>query len=181
MEEWHVSWPIKSNLIHPIMISFIKVSRLSSTLQARFTRRCLQREVTRGLYTHKQVRATFQCLVRKKKRLYLGKFEDHLYRLFLGQESKRAWKMFNERQPTTQLTSPQPSHEYAKVTIWYPGAASTFPPTWLTPIYWPSGPLSRRAKSIIRGFIVALWISKTPLTLSLILSLCNGWKPLVFI
>ena len=92
MEEWHVSWPIKSNLIHPIMISFIKVSRLSSTLQARFTRRCLQREVTRGIYTHKQVRATFQRLVRKKKRLYLAKFEDNLYCLFLGQEVKEHGK-----------------------------------------------------------------------------------------
>ena len=77
--------------------------------------RCLQREVTRGIYTHKQARATFQRLVRKKKRLYLGKFEDHLYRLFIGQESKRPWKMFNERQPTTQVTSPQVWHEYAKV------------------------------------------------------------------
>ena len=77
--------------------------------------RCLQREVTRGIYTHKRARATFQRLVRKKKRLYLGKFEDHLYRLFIGQESKRPWKMFNERQPTTQVTSPQVWHEYAKV------------------------------------------------------------------
>ena len=47
--------------------------------------------------------------------MYLAKFEDHLYRLFLGQESKRAWKMFDERQPTTQLTSPQVWHEHGKV------------------------------------------------------------------
>ena len=58
------------------------------------TRRFLQSKVTRGIYTHKQARATFQCLMRKKKRLYLARFEDHVYRLFLGQESKRAWKMF---------------------------------------------------------------------------------------
>ena len=73
------------------------------------------RDVTWGTYTHNQARATFQRLVRKKKRLYLAKFEDNLYRLFLGRESKRAWRMFNERQPTTQLTSPQVWHEYAKV------------------------------------------------------------------
>ena len=58
-----------------------------------------------GIYTHKQARATFQRLVGKKKRLYLAKFEGHLYHMFLGQESKRAWKIFNERQPTTQVTS----------------------------------------------------------------------------
>ena len=39
--------------------------------------------------------------------MYLARFEDHLYRLFVGQESKRAWKMFNERQPTTLVPSPQ--------------------------------------------------------------------------
>ena len=32
------------------------------------TRRFLQREVTRGIYTHKEAGATFQLLVRKKKR-----------------------------------------------------------------------------------------------------------------
>ena len=45
----------------------------------------------------------------------------YLYRLFLGQECKRAWKMFNERQPTTQLTSPQVWHDYAKVLYDIPG------------------------------------------------------------
>ena len=45
----------------------------------------------------------------------------YLYRLFLGQECKRAWKMFNERQPTTQLTSPKVWHEYAKVLYDIPG------------------------------------------------------------
>ena len=89
--------------------------------ECRDTRRCLQRDVTRGIYTHNQARATFQRLVRKKKRLHLAKFEDQLYRLFLGRESKRAWKMFNERQPTTQLTSPQVWHEYAKVLYDIPG------------------------------------------------------------
>ena len=89
--------------------------------ECRDTRRCLQRDVTRGIYTHNEARATFERLVRRKKRLYLAKFEDHLYRLFLGRESKRAWKMFNERQPTTQLTSPQVWHEYAKVLYDIPG------------------------------------------------------------
>ena len=69
------------------------------------TRRCLQRDVTRGIYTHKQARATFQHLVRKKKRLYLAKFENHLYRLFLGEESKRGRKMSNETHLTKQMAS----------------------------------------------------------------------------
>ena len=38
--------------------------------ECRDTRRCLQREVARGIYTHKQARATFQRLVRKKKRIH---------------------------------------------------------------------------------------------------------------
>ena len=68
------------------------------------TRRCLQREVTQSIYIHKQAKATFQRLVRKKKRLYLAKFDDHLYRLFLGQESKRTWKMFNDS-PSSMVSS----------------------------------------------------------------------------
>ena len=52
------------------------------------------------IYTHKQASTTFKRLVRKKKRSYLSKLEAHVYRLFLGQEGKRAWKMFNEMQPT---------------------------------------------------------------------------------
>ena len=38
------------------------------------TRRFLQRGVTQGIYTHKQARATFQHLVRKKQTLYLPQF-----------------------------------------------------------------------------------------------------------
>ena len=56
-----------------------------------------------GIYTHKQARAAFQCLV-WKKRSCLGRFDAEVYRLFLGQECKRAQNMFNERQPST--------HEY---------------------------------------------------------------------
>ena len=62
-----------------------------------------------------QATATFQRLVKKKKISYLGKFEDHAYHLFQAQACKRAWTMFNERHTTTQLTSPQVWHEYAKV------------------------------------------------------------------
>ena len=65
--------------------------------ECRDTRRCLQCEVTRGIYTHKQARATIQHLVWKKKRLYLAKFVKNVFRLFLVQESQRAWKMFNEK------------------------------------------------------------------------------------
>ena len=35
--------------------------------------------------------------------------------VFLGQESKRAWIFFNEKKPSTQLTSPQAWHECAMV------------------------------------------------------------------
>ena len=59
--------------------------------------------------------------MRKKKRLYLDQFGAHLYPLFQGKENKRARKMLNDRQPTTQLTSPQVWHEYAKGIVWYPG------------------------------------------------------------
>ena len=52
----------------------------------------------------------------EEERLYFAKFEDHLYRLFLGQESKRAWKLCNEEgQPANQLTSPHVWYEYLKV------------------------------------------------------------------
>ena len=50
------------------------------------TRRCLQREVTQGIYTHKQARATFQCCAKKKKRLYLAKFGDPPFLLHKIQE-----------------------------------------------------------------------------------------------
>ena len=32
-----------------------------------------------GIYTHKQAREIFQCLIRKKKRSYLAKFGAHVY------------------------------------------------------------------------------------------------------
>ena len=38
-----------------------------------------------------------KCLERKKKR-YLAKFEAHMHCLFLGQQNKRAWKLYNKRQ-----------------------------------------------------------------------------------
>ena len=67
------------------------------------TRRHLQWEVTRGIYTHKQARVAFQCLVWKKIS-YLARFDAEMYCLFLGRECKRAQNIFNGRQPSTQYT-----------------------------------------------------------------------------
>ena len=36
------------------------------------------------------------------KEIHLAKFEAKMYTTFIGQESKRTWKMFNVRQPNTQ-------------------------------------------------------------------------------
>ena len=40
-----------------------------------------------------------------------------MYQLLLGKEINRAWKMFNERKPSTQLTSHQAWHEYGRYDI----------------------------------------------------------------
>lgn len=39
----------------------------------------------------------FRRLVRRKKRAYLAKLEEVIYQLFLGKDSKRAWRLFQER------------------------------------------------------------------------------------
>ena len=58
------------------------------------TRLRLQQDESRGVRTHKQARSIFRRLVRRKKRAYLSKVEHEFYQLFLGQDSKEAWKAF---------------------------------------------------------------------------------------
>lgn len=49
------------------------------------------------------------------------KLEAEIYQLFLGQDSKRAWKMFQERQPPTPITAPETWHAYARSLYDVPG------------------------------------------------------------
>ena len=56
----------------------------------------MTQEATWGICAHKQARATIQYLVRKKKRSYLPIFRTKVDMLFLGNQTKRAWKVFND-------------------------------------------------------------------------------------
>ena len=49
--------------------------------------------------------------------------EEMIFSLFLGQENKKTWKMFNERQSITQLTLSQVARMY-KGTVIYPWAST---------------------------------------------------------
>lgn len=103
--------------------------------ECREMRNRLQREVTLGARTHKQAQTSFRRLVRKKKRDFLAQQEAEIYQLFLGQDSEKAWRMFQERSPPTPIAAPGIWHTYARTLYEVPGQPPTLPPTSLRPTH----------------------------------------------
>ena len=81
----------------------------------------LQKEVLSGFITQKQSRTSFQHLVRRKKRNYLGHLEKELYHLFLIQDSAQAWKFFQEQSPPPAITFVKIWGDYATSLYTVPG------------------------------------------------------------
>jgi hypothetical protein len=73
--------------------------------ECRNTRRCWQQELAIGI--HKQARATFQCLVRKKTREYFVKFEGEIINCSLAKTVIEHEECFKRGKLAW--------HEYAKI------------------------------------------------------------------
>ena len=70
------------------------------------TRRHLQWEVTRGIYTHKQARTNIQWLVRRKKRSNLAKFEAKVYWFLRQVDRWHYWAALPPRPTWIHVFSP---------------------------------------------------------------------------
>ena len=71
------------------------------------------KEVAAGIITHRQSQITFRRLVRRKKRSFLARLEQELYEVFLSQDSKEAWRLFQDQQAPTPITSTETWGQYA--------------------------------------------------------------------
>ncbi|MCO5598120.1 hypothetical protein L7F22_052212 [Adiantum nelumboides] len=82
--------------------------------ECRQLRARLNKDIATRNTTHKQRKISFRHLVRRKKRNFLAQLKQELYELFLSQDSKETWKLFDEKQEATPITSVDTWEKYAR-------------------------------------------------------------------